>query len=72
MLELVHKRYNKDFVSRLTGMSENEAETFMAYCDLPNEFVLATTDYDLAVVVKQYYAAYQRHPKKTMPDAFRP
>jgi hypothetical protein len=40
-------RYNKQVVSHITGLQNEQLDYFMKYCELPEEFILRATDYDL-------------------------
>ncbi|OFY92443.1 MAG: hypothetical protein A3K10_16515 [Bacteroidetes bacterium RIFCSPLOWO2_12_FULL_31_6] len=57
--KMVALKYNADFVKKVTGIIDDEqAESLMDYCCLPEEFVLNNNEYDLVLAVQDCYAEY--------------
>lgn len=57
----VAKKYNKELVSRLTGITdEKEIQRFMAFCNLSNDFVLSNTDYAIYKAIDICFEEYKK------------
>jgi hypothetical protein len=57
--EVVAKKYNKAYVEQLLGIKElKRIEAFMEYCQPSYEFILASTDYELACYVMNCYQSF--------------
>lgn len=57
--EVIAQRYNKDYVRQLTGLKKiKEIEAFMEYCQPSYDFILASTDYELACYVLNCYQSF--------------
>ncbi len=57
--EVIAKRYNKDYVRQLTGIKKlKEIEAFLEYCRPGYDFILASTDYELACYVLNCYQSF--------------
>lgn len=41
------RRYNRNFVKRVTKLDDKYLDEFMLFCKLDKEFIIATSDYDL-------------------------
>jgi hypothetical protein len=49
-------RYNEQLISRLTGIQDAELlKQFMLYCNIKDDFVIATSDYDLYLAILDCY-----------------
>ena len=53
-----NERYNPQVVADITGMSIEEAEKFVRYCNLSRDYILQKNDYDLYVIINQLYKEY--------------
>ena len=52
-------RYNRSLVEKITGLKDpDEIETFMEFCDLSYEHILASTDYEIAESIKVCYSRF--------------
>jgi hypothetical protein len=51
-------RYNQDYVESLTGLHGEELVRFMAFCPMAPEFILSTSDYELAAAALACYRRY--------------
>lgn len=60
----IQKRYNKEYVRQLLGINKmKEIEAFMEYCKPGYDFLLASTDYELACYVLGCYQSFLlNHP----------
>lgn len=57
--EVIAKRYNKEYVRQLIGLKKNnEIAAFMEYCQPEYDFILASTDYELACYVLNCYQSF--------------
>jgi len=55
----ISTRINNDMIEKLTGLKDpTEISTFMEFCDLSYEYVLVSTDYELARSIKNCYSSY--------------
>ncbi len=55
----IKSKFNKAMVSQLTGLQGIQLERFMHYCDLPEDFILNASEYDILVRVKNIYENYK-------------
>lgn len=57
--EIIHKRYNEDYVRQLTGIQElKKIAAFMKYCRPGEELIKSATDYELACYVLNCYQSF--------------
>lgn len=55
----IQKRYNRTYVEQLLGIKKlKEIEAFMKYCQPDYEYLLASTDYELACYVLDCYQSF--------------
>lgn len=58
--EEVEKRYNHDLVYRLTSLEdEADREQLMQFCNIPVDFILNSSDYDLCIAIIRCYESYK-------------
>ena len=57
--DLIDSKFNKAIISQLTGLHGSELEKFMRYCQLPEDFILKSPEYDILVRVKDLYENYK-------------
>lgn len=49
-------RYNEQLISRLTGIQDDDMlKQFMRYCNIKDDFVIASSDYDLYLAILDCY-----------------
>jgi hypothetical protein len=66
--EEIEKRYNHDLVFRLTGIQEEEQrEELMQYCQIPVDFILNATEYDLCIAILRCYESFRERKRRTNP-----
>jgi hypothetical protein len=65
----IDHKFNKALVRRLTGLTGDELDTFMALYRPTYEFVTLTPEYDFQLYIKKSYAEYLRR-KNTSPKSF--
>ncbi len=58
--DLIFEKYNLELVRQLTGLNKNEAYKFMAYCNFKKEFLLESTEYDIAREIDKRFAVYYK------------
>ena len=58
--EIINSKFNKRNVGELTGLKGEELVEFMDYCNLPEEFLLNASEYDILDTVKRMYRAYYK------------
>ena len=57
--EVIHKRYNEDYVRQLTGIQElKKIAAFMEYCRPSMQLITSATDYELACFVLNCYQSF--------------
>ncbi len=59
-IEIINSKFNKRNVGELTGLKGEELVEFMDYCNLPEEFLLNASEYDILDTVKRMYRAYYK------------
>ncbi len=58
--EEIEKRYNHDLVFRLTHIAdEADREKFMQFCNIPVDFILNATEYDLCIAIIRCYESFR-------------
>lgn len=55
----VEKRYNVELVMRSTDLKESEALELMRYCNLPDYFIMNSSDYDIILTIRNCYANFK-------------
>lgn len=55
----VDKRFDSELIWELTGLYGNELENFKRYCNLPEGFVIQSSEYDFLLAVKKCYYKYK-------------
>ncbi len=55
----IDAKYNKAIVSKLTGLKGKALEDFMHYCQLPQDFILKSSEYDILQRIKESYENYK-------------
>ena len=62
-MKIMEAKFNKRNVGELTGLKGEELVEFMDYCNLPEEFLLNASEYDILDTVKRMYKAYWKRKK---------
>ncbi len=57
--KLVEEKYNKDIVSKITGLKNKELSDFIRFCQIDNKYILRSNDYDIIVRIKALYYVYK-------------
>jgi len=52
------EKFNKDLVSKITGLTDGDLDEFMKYCQFDRDFILATPEYDLIIIIQNIYDEY--------------
>jgi len=55
----VDAKFSKAIVSELTGLKGKELEKFMNFCQLPQAYILHSSEYDILLKVKSLYESYR-------------
>ena len=58
--KIVENKYNRDLVSRITGLQNKELSDFMKYCNFPDQYILQSNSYDIILSIKRLYKDYQQ------------
>ncbi|UII24499.1 carboxypeptidase-like regulatory domain-containing protein [Fulvivirga maritima] len=64
---LAKEKYNKRVVIELTGLPEDKVEDFMVYCELKENFIVNSSEYEIAVAVNQCLTKFVELEKKELP-----
>jgi len=54
-----NEKFNPEFVSKFTGLTGEDLKKFMNTFSFERDFILKTSEYDLAVIVKQIFEEYK-------------
>ena len=57
--EMHSKNYNKEMVMKLTGINENEADTFMIWFNAQNVLPYTATEYQVRASIIEYFQIYR-------------
>ena len=51
----LNSKYNREIVSRITGLRDKELDSFMQYCTLSDNFIDGANEYDIIVAINKCY-----------------
>ncbi len=54
----IDKKYNREIVATLTGLKEEKLTRFMVWCNFNKDYLIAATDFEIALKVKEKYLLY--------------
>lgn len=57
---IIGKKYNLSIVSQHTGLSKQEAEKFIKWCNFNSEFLYYSNDYDIVNAIKKRFKTYSK------------
>ena len=57
--EMHSRNYNKEMVMKLTGLNENDADTFMVWFNSQNILPYTATEYQVRASIIEYYKLYE-------------
>lgn len=58
MQEYIAFRYNPTFIQQFVPLPDEQVVPFMNFCNLPKDFIVSSSDYDLAKAVKDCYGVF--------------
>lgn len=58
-----NEKFNKELVSKITGLTGSDLDEFMKYCQFDRDFILQTSQYDLIMITKNIYEEYSKNIK---------
>lgn len=62
-VSMMQQKYNKQIVMKLTALEEGEVlDKFMEYCEPSLEFILRSSEYDVALLILQRYDTFLLNP----------
>ncbi len=62
-------KYNKQIVAEITGIEEDaKIYEFMKYCNFSDEFIEHSTDYEIYLVINNFFAKYKKEIAKINAD----
>jgi len=56
-------KYNKDLISKVTGLHGEDLDLFLKFCDLPQQFVLASNEYEIVVAINDCMKDFKKDKK---------
>lgn len=62
-LSLIHQKFNRKTIKKYTSLNDQEIDSFMVYCDFDDEFILESTEYEIAQAIEKRLQEYL--PKKS-------
>ncbi len=62
--KMINNKFNEGNIGELTGLKGKELQDFMNYCNLPEDFLLNSSEYDVLVEVKNIYRGYMNRKVK--------
>lgn len=51
----INSKYNREIVSRITGLKDKELDNFMKYCTLSDNFIDGANEYEIIVAINKCY-----------------
>lgn len=54
------RKYNRDMVGEITGLTDGELDEFMIFCRFENDFVERSSQYDLILAINQCYDNFKQ------------
>ncbi len=55
---MIAKKYNREFIMRLTKLPEEEVTGFMSFCNFSEEFLYEATAYEIGVIILEKHEQY--------------
>jgi hypothetical protein len=55
---MINRKFNRDIVKRVTGISDELLDSFMRACSLSDGFIARSTEYEIGIAVKGCYMAF--------------
>ena len=49
------KKYNREMVGKITGLQDDRLDEFMLYCQIKDEFIDRSNEYDIILAINQCY-----------------
>lgn len=59
--QIVEQKYNKNLVSNITGLQNEELCEFMAVCSINDKYILQSNDYDIIIRITKTFEQYQKN-----------
>lgn len=53
--KILSKKYNRDLVGKITGLTDQDLDRFMLFCRFEDEFIARSNEYDIILAINQCY-----------------
>ena len=53
------KKYNRDMVGKITGLEDERLDEFMLYCQIKDEFIERSNEYDIILAINRCYRDFE-------------
>ena len=57
-INYLNSKYNKEIVSRITGLKDQDLDNFMEYCKLSDRFIDDANEYEIIVAINKCYKGF--------------
>jgi len=61
---IIDKKFNREIIKKLTQIPENKISEFIMYCDFSFDYLLHSTEYDIALSIRKKYDEYLQSKQK--------
>jgi len=62
--EMHSKNYNKEIVTKLTGLNETEADSFIVWFNSQNVLPYTATEYEIRAAIIHYFEMYRQQKNR--------
>lgn len=59
--KILSKKYNRDLVGEITGLTDQDLDKFMRYCRIEDEFIARSNEYDIILAINQCYEDFSKN-----------
>lgn len=58
--KVLDKKYNRDKVGKITGLTDEQLDEFMLFCHIQSDYIERSSEYDIILKVNQCYEDFQK------------
>lgn len=53
--KLIHEKYNREIVEKITGLKDKDLNEFMLFCKIPDDYIIKANEYEIVLAVNDCY-----------------
>ena len=58
--KVLDKKYNRDKVGKITGLTDEKLDRFMLFCQVENDYIERSSEYDIILTINHCYEDFQK------------